>query len=60
MVTINFTRNDGPAPFSDSLVMSQAEFDALAPGELDAMKEARFQSWLAIVLPAPDGGDGDG
>jgi hypothetical protein len=40
--------------------MSQAEFDALAPGELDAMKEARFQSWLAIVLPAPDGGDGDG
>jgi hypothetical protein len=43
-----------PHVLKDALVMSPAEYDALTPEEIVAMKQARFDSWYAIVTaPQP-------
>lgn len=49
MVVIDFERTHNGATFADSIRLSQAEFDTLSPEQIDAMKEARFQSWVASL-----------
>lgn len=51
MVVIEFVRHEGPAPFSDAIVLTAEEFAALQPGDIDAMQEARFQAWLLAITP---------
>jgi hypothetical protein len=54
VVVIEFTRNEGPAPFSDAIVLTAEEYAALQPGDIDAMQEARFQAWLLAITPVPE------
>lgn len=50
LVCRNFARMDGPVPFSDSICLTQEQWDALSANELTAMQETRFAAWLAILV----------
>lgn len=54
MIIIDFERTHEGVPFRDSIRLSQAEFDALTPEQVEAMKEARLQSWIASRIPVPE------
>jgi hypothetical protein len=49
MIVIEVERAHQGVPFRDSIRLSQAEFDALTQEQIDAMSEARFQSWVASL-----------
>lgn len=49
MISIDFERVHQGVPFRDRISLSQAEFDALTPEQIEAMQEARFQSWVASL-----------
>lgn len=49
MIVIDFERTHDGVPFRDSIHLSQVEFDALTPEQIDAIKEARFASWVASL-----------
>ena len=57
LIKFDFERFGGPAPFSDAVYLTVAEVEALQPGDLAAMQEARFQAWLAAITQetSPDG-----
>jgi hypothetical protein len=44
-----FARMGGPAPFSDAICLTQAEWDVLSANELIDMQEVRFQNWLTSL-----------
>ncbi len=45
----------GTEPFvlKDALVMMPAEYEALTPDEVAAMKQARYDNWYAVVTAPP-------
>lgn len=49
MIVIDFERTHQGLQFRDSIRLSQAEFDAITPEQIEAMQEARFQSWVASL-----------
>lgn len=53
MVTIKFQKGEPPLVFSDSIVLSNEEVAALSEKDIEAMKEERYQQWLAIVATPP-------
>lgn len=42
-----------PFVFHDALVMMPADYEKLAPEEIEAMKQARYDNWYAIVTAPP-------
>lgn len=55
LISKRFARMDGPAPFSDSISLTQEQWDALSANELTAMQDARFNAWVArLNEPEPD------
>jgi hypothetical protein len=55
LIKFAFERLDGPAPFSDAVCLTQEEADALQPGDMEALQEARFQAWLLAISPPAEG-----
>lgn len=53
LICRTFSRMDGPAPFTDSICLTQAEWDALSANDLLAMHDARFAAWLAVINAPP-------
>lgn len=50
---IDFTMTDGTHSFSDALNLDDDH--GLSDVEIEAMKQARFDNWLSIILaPPPD------
>lgn len=47
LISRRFARMEGPAPFSDSISLTQEQWDALSANDLLAMQDARFSAWLA-------------
>ena len=45
-----FELGEEPHVLKDALVMSQADYDALSADEVQAMKQARYDNWIAIIL----------
>jgi hypothetical protein len=45
----------GTEPFvlKDALVMQPADYEAMAPDEIAAMKQSRYDNWYAIVTAPP-------
>lgn len=39
--------------FADSIRLMAGELEALPPGELDAMAQARIDNWVALVSAPP-------
>ncbi len=57
LICRRFARMDGPAPFSDSICLTQEQWDALSANALTDMQEARFTAWLARITatePEPE------
>lgn len=48
-ITIDFQRTHEGLVFKDAILLTDAQHAALSPEEIEAMKEARFQSWVASL-----------
>ena len=49
MPKIEFERSRNGLTLRDSLSLTQEEFDALTPEQIEAIKDARFEAWYAAV-----------
>jgi hypothetical protein len=49
IVSDSFEIGEEPYVLKDALVLPQAEYDALTIEEIQAMKQARYDSWIAII-----------
>jgi hypothetical protein len=45
-----FEIGEEPHVLKDALVMSPAEYEKLSPEDIQAMKQARYDNWIAIIL----------
>lgn len=55
LINIPFTKTDGIYTLNDALNLTQAEIDALGDAGLEAMKQERFDNWVAVITaPVPD------
>jgi hypothetical protein len=57
IINIPFTKTDGTYKLQDALNLTQAEIDALGDDGLEAMKQQRFDNWVAFItapVPATD------
>lgn len=52
-VQIIFEKNQGNQTYRDALWFTQEEYDATQSATIDAMKQERFDNWLAIVNALP-------
>lgn len=50
MVTIKFQKGEPPLVFSDAIILSEEEAASLSEQDIEAMKEERYQQWLAVVI----------
>ena len=50
-VQIIFEKSFNTQTFRDALWMTQAEYDTTPVADIEAMKQQRFDNWLAIVNP---------
>ena len=50
-VQIIFEKTDGSQTFRDAIWMTQAEYDATSADAINAIKQERFDNWLAVVNP---------
>lgn len=48
-IQIEFERSFGGMVFRDALFLTDDELAALTPEQVEAMKDARFASWLAAL-----------
>jgi hypothetical protein len=48
-----FAIGEEPLVLKDALVMTPAEHGALTADEIAAMKQARYDNWIAIVTAPP-------
>lgn len=54
MVTIKFEKGEWPLILSDALLLTDEEVTTLTKQDIEAMKEERYQQWLAIVTAPPE------
>jgi hypothetical protein len=55
LINIPFTKTDGVYRFQDALNLTQSEIDALGDAGIEAMKQQRFDNWVAfITAPVPE------
>lgn len=52
-VQVIFEKGEGTQIYRDAIWMSQADYDATPNSTLDAMKQERYDNWLAIVNAMP-------
>jgi hypothetical protein len=45
-----FEIGEEPHILKDALIMTQADYDAMTPDEVQAVKQARYDNWIAIIL----------
>ena len=48
-----FQIGEEPHVLKDALVMMPADYEALTADEIAAMKQARYDNWIAIVTAPP-------
>lgn len=53
-IKIEFERSFESLVFRDAILLTDAEHAALTPEQIEAMKEARLQSWIASRIPVPE------
>jgi hypothetical protein len=52
-VQIIFEKSQGDQTYRDAIWMTQEEYDASVSTDIDALKQQRFDNWLAIVNAPP-------
>lgn len=53
LISFRFQIGEAPYLYSDALVMTQEEYDALTPEQIAAMQQERYDRWLAIINSPP-------
>jgi hypothetical protein len=48
-----FEMGEQPHVLRDALVMRVSDYDSFTPEEIQAMKQARYDNWIAIVTAPP-------
>jgi hypothetical protein len=48
-----FEIGEEPHVLKDALVMRVSDYDSFTPEEIVAMKQARYDNWIAIILAPP-------
>jgi hypothetical protein len=48
-----FEIGDEPRVLKDALVMLPDDYAALTPDEVQAMKQSRYDNWIAIIMAPP-------
>lgn len=49
LLSDSFEMGEEPLIFKDALVMRQKDYEALSAEEIAALKQARYDNWLAII-----------
>lgn len=49
IINIPFTKTDGVYTLQDALNLTQTEIDTLGEIGLEAMKQQRFDNWIAVI-----------
>ena len=49
-----FEVTDGTHVLRDAICLTQAQWDAITPDELESMKQARLEKWLGAVKPTKE------
>lgn len=52
-VQVIFEKGEGTQTYRDAIWMSQAEYDAVSTESIDAIKQERYNNWLAIINAMP-------
>jgi len=45
--------NDGTYTLRDAICLTQAQWDATTPEQLEAMQQQRFANWVAVITAPP-------
>ena len=53
-VQIIFERSYEGRIFRDALWMTQSEYDAITPEEIQAQQQKRFDNWVIVITPTPE------
>ena len=48
-IQVRFTFKQAGYEYHDALYFTEAEYKSLSKGDIDAMKQARFDAWLQVV-----------
>jgi hypothetical protein len=51
-IMIQYTRLVNDRSFSDTIILTQEEYDAITPEQLEAIKQERVDAWLAVQAEA--------
>ena len=49
MVRIVFEKTNGTNNYRDALYFTQENYDATTPEQIEAMKQERFDNWVAVI-----------
>lgn len=52
-VQVIFEKGDSNQQFRDAIWMTQEEYDSTTPEAIEAIKQERYDNWLAIVNTMP-------
>ena len=52
-VQVIFEKGDSTQQFRDAIWMTQEEYDSTAPETIEAIKQERYDNWLAIINAMP-------
>ena len=52
-VQVIFEKGDSTQQFRDAIWMTQEEYDSTVPETIEAIKQERYDNWLAIINAMP-------
>jgi len=52
-VQVIFEKGDSNQQFRDAIWMTQTEYDSTTPEAIEAIKQERYDNWLAIINALP-------
>lgn len=55
MITIAFEIGKDPYHYRDSIVVTEGQFAAMSPADIETEKQRRYDEWLKIIKEAENG-----
>lgn len=56
--TITFTASDGTTSFTDAIIVTLAQYDAMSIDDIKGEMQARWDNYLVAITPPPVSEDG--
>ena len=51
-IMIQYAKVVNDRSFSDTIILTQEEYDAITPEQLEAIKQERVDAWIAVLAAA--------